>query len=105
MGRRRWVVLAGAVAVAVGLLAGGLVPGSPLAAKASAAPASEPARPAELLDPPPPGANDWHCKPSDEHPNPVVLVHGLGANQAANWGYLAPLLARHGFCEIGRAHV
>jgi triacylglycerol lipase len=93
MGRRRWVVLAGAVAVVAGLLAGG-----PLTARAAAAPASAPDGPAALLDPPPPGSNDWHCKPSDEHPNPVVLVHGLGANQAANWGYLAPLLADHGYC-------
>jgi pimeloyl-ACP methyl ester carboxylesterase len=94
MDRRRWAVLAGVVAVASGLLAGGLVAGGPLTVQAAAAPN----RPAELLDPSPPGSNDWHCKPSHEHPNPVVLVHGLGANQAANWGYLAPLLADRGFC-------
>lgn len=36
--------------------------------------------------------------PSAEHPNPVVLVHGLLANQADNWGYLAPQLAQRGYC-------
>jgi pimeloyl-ACP methyl ester carboxylesterase len=50
------------------------------------------------FDPPPPGSNNWNCKPSDEHPEPVVLAHGLGANQAENWGYVSPRLAEHGYC-------
>ena len=49
-------------------------------------------------DSPPPGANDWHCKPSKEHPNPVVLTHGLAANQTVNWQTYAPLLANEGYC-------
>lgn len=46
----------------------------------------------------PAGANDWQCHPSAAHPNPVVLVHGLGATMAENWGTMAPLLADNGYC-------
>jgi pimeloyl-ACP methyl ester carboxylesterase len=53
-----------------------------------------------LADPngPPPGANDFGCKPSAAHPNPVVLVHGLGATMGENWATYAPLLANNGYC-------
>ncbi|WP_205696886.1 alpha/beta fold hydrolase [Conexibacter sp. SYSU D00693] len=44
------------------------------------------------------GVNDWTCEPSAEHPRPLVLVHGLGANGPTNWGYLAPRLAQAGWC-------
>jgi len=47
---------------------------------------------------PPPGANDWNCKPSSAHPDPVILVHGLLANQTVNWQTISPLLANHGYC-------
>jgi triacylglycerol esterase/lipase EstA (alpha/beta hydrolase family) len=47
---------------------------------------------------PPPGANDFACKPSAAHPNPVVLVHGLSATMGENWGTMAPLLANNGYC-------
>jgi triacylglycerol lipase len=46
----------------------------------------------------PAGANNWSCKPSAEHPDPVVLVHGLGATMAENWSTMAPLLADNGYC-------
>lgn len=46
----------------------------------------------------PPGANDWSCEPSRTHPNPVVLVHGLFANQTVEWQALSPLLANRGYC-------
>jgi pimeloyl-ACP methyl ester carboxylesterase len=46
----------------------------------------------------PPGANDFSCRPSATHPNPVVLVHGLGATAAENWGTMSPLLKNHGYC-------
>jgi triacylglycerol esterase/lipase EstA (alpha/beta hydrolase family) len=47
---------------------------------------------------PPRGANDFSCRPSAAHPDPVVLVHGLGATMGENWSYIAPLLAKHGYC-------
>jgi triacylglycerol lipase len=45
----------------------------------------------------PPGSN-LPCSPSAEHPDPVVLVHGLAADQNDNWQTLAPFLADHGYC-------
>ena len=47
---------------------------------------------------PPPGANDWTCRPSAAHPEPVVLVHGLLANETDNWQTISPLLADNGYC-------
>lgn len=44
------------------------------------------------------GANDWSCKPSAEHPYPVILSHGTFANAGANWVALAPTLANQGYC-------
>ena len=49
-------------------------------------------------DSPPPGSNDFSCHPSAAHPRPVVLVHGLLANQTDNWQTISPLLANHGYC-------
>lgn len=46
----------------------------------------------------PPGANDFDCEPSRAHPEPVVLAHGLLANQTVNWNTMAPFLANRGFC-------
>jgi triacylglycerol lipase len=50
------------------------------------------------VDADPPGANDWTCRPSAAHPNPVVLVHGTGGNKSTNWQTYAPLLANNGYC-------
>lgn len=47
---------------------------------------------------PPPGANDWSCRPSAAHPYPVVLVHGTFANRFENWLALSPMLADEGYC-------
>jgi len=46
----------------------------------------------------PPGANDWNCTPSRQHPRPVVLVHGLLGNKNTNWQTYAPLLKNDGYC-------
>ena len=46
----------------------------------------------------PPGSNDWTCKPSAAHPNPVVLVHGTLGNGNTNWQTYGPLLHNNGYC-------
>jgi triacylglycerol lipase len=45
-----------------------------------------------------PGTNDWSCKPSAQHPRPVVLVHGLTGNKSTNWATYGPLLKNNGYC-------
>jgi triacylglycerol esterase/lipase EstA (alpha/beta hydrolase family) len=47
---------------------------------------------------PPPGANDWSCRPSAQHPYPVVLVPGTLENMAGNWYTLSSLLSDEGYC-------
>ena len=49
-------------------------------------------------DTPPPGADNFSCKPSAAHPYPVVLVNGTFGNMDDNWQAGAPLLANHGYC-------
>ncbi len=46
----------------------------------------------------PPGANDWSCKPSAKHPNPVLLSNGTTANAYENWAGLSKRLADAGYC-------
>lgn len=45
-----------------------------------------------------PGVDDWTCRPSPEHPRPVILLHGTGANGVNNWGTIAPALLNEGYC-------
>ena len=47
---------------------------------------------------PPQGANDWSCKPTAVHPNPVVLVPGLSGSSGRDYQAAAPLLANNGYC-------
>ncbi|MFI9401319.1 alpha/beta fold hydrolase [Nocardia sp. NPDC052316] len=85
-----------------------VVVGGMLAANASAEPSMGPL-PVQfdfrdavlgLLAPetPPPGANDWNCLPTPEHPHPVVLVNGTGLGMGNDWRAGAPFLKNNGFC-------
>ncbi|MGW1071262.1 esterase/lipase family protein [Streptomyces sp. NPDC002537] len=67
-----------------------------VAASASAAPAVAKTGPAGKTVTS--GWNNWSCKPSAAHPNPVVLLHGTWANQLDTWFVLAPELAAKGYC-------
>ena len=46
----------------------------------------------------PPGANNWSCRPSAQHPDPVVLVNGTGEDMADGFSALSPLLVNTGYC-------
>ena len=46
----------------------------------------------------PPGANDFSCRPSRLHPDPVVLLHGTFGNMTVSWQALSALLANDGYC-------
>lgn len=46
----------------------------------------------------PVGADDWNCRPTDEHPRPVILVHGTWGNAYSVWSGLAPVLKDDGYC-------
>ncbi|WP_394823151.1 esterase/lipase family protein [Pendulispora albinea] len=50
--------------------------------------------------PPSSGFNDWSCRPSAAHPNPLVLLHGLGGNGPGHYAYLGPYLASVGYCAF-----
>ncbi|HNA99170.1 MAG TPA: alpha/beta fold hydrolase [Marmoricola sp.] len=45
-----------------------------------------------------PGMNDWSCKPTAQHPRPVVLVHGTLGAQSTNWGSYSLAFKRAGYC-------
>ncbi|MFD4430239.1 esterase/lipase family protein [Nocardia sp. NPDC058497] len=46
----------------------------------------------------PPGANRWDCKPTAQHPRPVVLLHGTWLNAYDTFSHLSPRLAKAGYC-------
>ncbi|MCW7940991.1 lipase [Streptomyces hygroscopicus] len=53
---------------------------------------------ADTADTPPPGANNWSCKPDAAHPQPVVLVNGTFKTSYENWLTLSPALVNAGYC-------
>jgi triacylglycerol esterase/lipase EstA (alpha/beta hydrolase family) len=90
---------AGVVLAAAALLIGALAP--------SAAAATNPVQPnivtaaaAAAVNPEqsPPGTNNFSCKPSAAHPNPVVLIPGTFSVMEDDFGALAPILANNGYC-------
>ncbi|MFC7612394.1 esterase/lipase family protein, partial [Actinokineospora soli] len=93
---RRWIAV---LAAAVGLVAVPGVARAELPVPYSLAGGFF-ANPTAALNPnaPPPGSNDWRCAPSAAHPRPVVLLHGLGANQGLNWSTMSPVLKNAGYC-------
>jgi pimeloyl-ACP methyl ester carboxylesterase len=50
------------------------------------------------------GYNDFGCRPSAAHPDPVVLIHGFGGTAEEGFGYLAPYLARAGYCVFASTY-
>ena len=46
----------------------------------------------------PDGANNYSCKPSAAHPNPVILVHGTLGNAYDSFSGMAPALKSFGYC-------
>lgn len=99
--RPRPVRIVTALAVSALLLAAALVaaPGAQAATPATAAPAAAPLAAATSQ-----GWNDWSCTPSATRPRPVVLVHGLGASDGLNFGYLAPRLVAAGYCVFSQSY-
>ncbi|CAO3567666.1 unnamed protein product [Mortierella alpina] len=43
------------------------------------------------------GYNDFNCKPSPAHPNPLILLHGMGGI-SLEFAYLGPRFAIKGYC-------
>jgi triacylglycerol lipase len=98
LGRRcRWPVALGAVLAALLLAPGASAAGAPQYPVTYSFPHAV-ASAAQSVTNGPLGANNWSCKPTRAHPYPVVLVHGLIANEVDNWDTMSPLLADTGFC-------
>lgn len=46
----------------------------------------------------PPGVNDFGCKPTAAHPNPVILAHGTDATAYSDYAAIGPRLKADGYC-------
>ncbi|MFC4604783.1 esterase/lipase family protein [Rhodococcus kronopolitis] len=46
----------------------------------------------------PPGVNDFGCKPTAAHPNPVILAHGTDATAYSDYSAIGPRLKADGYC-------
>ncbi|MFF0490009.1 esterase/lipase family protein [Nocardia sp. NPDC004068] len=46
----------------------------------------------------PPGTNDWGCKPTAQHPEPVVLIHGTWESAYDNFAYISQPIHDAGYC-------
>src|ERR1700753_4183712 len=44
------------------------------------------------------GIDDFGCRPSAEHPRPLVLLHGTFVNPAEQWPIGGPYFANLGYC-------
>lgn len=53
---------------------------------------------------PPPGANLPDCRPTAQHPRPVILLHGIVGNMADNMNGLAPQFANLGYCVFAMTY-
>ncbi|OZM70346.1 lipase [Amycolatopsis antarctica] len=50
------------------------------------------------------GNNDADCRPSAQHPNPVVFLHGLGATYYEDLNFLQAHVARKGYCTFSATY-
>ncbi|KAE8371506.1 Alpha/Beta hydrolase protein [Aspergillus bertholletiae] len=50
------------------------------------------------------GINDFDCQLTDEHPNPVVLLHGLGATYYEDLNFLQYWLQSQGYCTYAQTY-
>nr|WP_246045086.1 alpha/beta fold hydrolase [Rhodococcus oryzae] len=71
--------------------------GTTLVPSASAQSASTGSAATEDQDPPA-GANDWSCRPTQQHPRPVVLLHGTGWSMKQSLPVLTSTLKADGYC-------
>ncbi|MEV5832356.1 alpha/beta fold hydrolase [Nocardia sp. NPDC052112] len=46
----------------------------------------------------PAGTNNFDCKPTREHPRPVVLAHGTDSSAYSDWAAIGPQISALGFC-------
>ncbi|MFE5480873.1 esterase/lipase family protein, partial [Nocardia sp. NPDC056541] len=56
-----------------------------------------------------PGTNDWNCKPTAQHPRPVVLLHGTWMNAYNGYAYMGQPIKDAGYCTFtfnyGRSNI